>query len=75
MSNPATTQTARLPLSRRETQVVELASRGLTNGQIANELTVTSYVVKFHLASVYRKLGVANRTGAAVAYLNLKGKD
>lgn len=75
MSDPASTQTAVLPLSRRETQVVELASRGLTNGQIANELIVTSYVVKFHLASVYRKLGVANRTGAAVAYLNMKSKD
>jgi DNA-binding CsgD family transcriptional regulator len=29
--------------------------------------------VKFHLASIYRKLGVANRTEAAVLYLSSNG--
>jgi DNA-binding NarL/FixJ family response regulator len=56
-------------LSRRELQVLAMASRGLTNGQMAGELELTVHAVKFHLAAVYRKLGVANRTEAAVAYL------
>ena len=55
-------------LSVRERQVLELASRGLTNEQVAERLAVTGHAIKFHLASIYRKLGVANRTEAAVAY-------
>lgn len=56
-------------LSPRETEVVQMAVLGLTNGEIARRLRVTPHAVKFHLSSVYRKLGVANRTEAAVAYL------
>jgi len=56
-------------LSVREREVLELASRGLTNEQVAQRLDVTAHAVKFHLASIYRKLGVANRTEAAGAYL------
>jgi DNA-binding CsgD family transcriptional regulator len=46
-----------------------MASLGLTNWQIASRLQVTVHAVKFHLAGIYRKLGVTNRTEAAVAYL------
>jgi DNA-binding CsgD family transcriptional regulator len=56
-------------LSPRELQVLEMASLGLTNWQIAGRLQVTVHAVKFHLAAIYRKLGVTNRTEAAVAYL------
>jgi DNA-binding CsgD family transcriptional regulator len=56
-------------LSRREREVLEMTALGLTNGQIAGRLGVTVHAVKFHLASIYRKLGVANRTEAAVVYL------
>ena len=62
-------------LSAREIQVIEMATLGLTNAQIAQRLTVSSYAIKFHLSSVYRKLGVANRTEAAVAYLNLQHQE
>lgn len=54
------------PLSNRELEVLEMTSRGLTNAQIADSLCVTVHAVKFHLGSVYRKLGVANRTEASV---------
>jgi DNA-binding CsgD family transcriptional regulator len=37
--------------------------------EIADALKVTVHAVKFHLASIYRKLGVGNRTEAAVLYL------
>jgi DNA-binding CsgD family transcriptional regulator len=56
-------------LSGRELEVLGLAARGLTNGQIAARLEVTVHAVKFHLASIYRKLGVTNRTEAAVVYM------
>jgi DNA-binding CsgD family transcriptional regulator len=56
-------------LSRRELEVVQMAAEGLTNTQIARRLDVTVHAVKFHLASIYRKLGVGNRTEAAVTYL------
>jgi len=57
-------------LSARETEVLAMTADGLTNTQIAERLGVTVHAVKFHLASVYRKLGVQNRTKAAVAYLS-----
>jgi DNA-binding NarL/FixJ family response regulator len=56
-------------LTRRETEVLETAAVGLTNVQIASQLQVTVHAVKFHLAAVYRKLGVRNRTEAAAVYL------
>lgn len=56
-------------LSAREREVLEMTSRGLTNSEISVHLNVTVHAVKFHLASIYRKLGLANRTEAAVFYL------
>jgi DNA-binding NarL/FixJ family response regulator len=53
-------------LSPREVEVIEMAALGLTNQQVAARLNVTVHAVKFHLAAIYRKLGVANRTEAAV---------
>lgn len=55
-------------LSPREAEVLEMATHGLTNTQIASDLGVSVHAVKFHLASVYRKLGVSNRTEAAVLF-------
>jgi len=52
-----------------------MTSHGFTNTQIAGQLDVTVHAVKFHLGSIYKKLGVANRTEAAVAYLQGKGQE
>jgi DNA-binding NarL/FixJ family response regulator len=41
---------------------------GMTNPQIASRLELSVHAIKFHLASIYRKLGAANRTEAAVAW-------
>ena len=57
-------------LSQRELEVLEIATLGLTNSQIAKRLGVTVHTVKFHLASIYRKLGAANRTDAIVRSLS-----
>ena len=58
-----------LALSPREKDVIEMASEGLTNAEIARRLGVTEHAVKFHLAALYRKLGAVNRTEAATMYV------
>lgn len=52
-------------LTQRETQAVRALARGLSNKEIADELSLTVPTVKSHLTSLYRKLGVSNRTEAA----------
>jgi predicted ATPase/DNA-binding CsgD family transcriptional regulator len=49
-----------------ERQVVELASQGLSNPDIASELFVSRNTVKTYLSRAYAKLGVANRTELAL---------
>lgn len=62
-------------LTRREREVMDQAAHGHTNSQIAEELHVSTHVVKFHLASVYRKLGVANRTEATAWYVTALARE
>jgi DNA-binding NarL/FixJ family response regulator len=52
-------------LSERERQVLLLLSTGATNREIATTMNVGTETVKKHAASLYRKLGVRNRTEAA----------
>jgi len=52
------------PLTPREIEVLEWVSRGLPSKMIAHELAVSESTVKFHLSSIYAKLGVASRTEA-----------
>ena len=52
------------PLTLRETQVLELVADGLSNKAIAGVLGVSDETVKFHLASIFGKLGASNRTDA-----------
>jgi DNA-binding NarL/FixJ family response regulator len=59
------------PLTVRETEVLRLLARGLTNGQIADALVVSPGTVKNHVGHIIAKLGVADRTQAAVRALEL----
>ena len=52
-------------LSPVERRVVELASQGLSNPDIARELFISRNTVKVYLSRAYAKLGVANRTELA----------
>ncbi|MEV6875988.1 LuxR C-terminal-related transcriptional regulator [Amycolatopsis sp. NPDC051128] len=52
-------------LSEAELRVAELAAEGRTNRQIAGMLYITVSTVEQHLTRVYRKLGVAGRSGLA----------
>jgi len=51
------------PLTPQEHQVAGLASRGLTNQQIGDQLLISPRTVGAHLQSIYRKLDVASRGG------------
>ena len=57
-------------LSRRELEVIAWLARGLTNKQIAQELSITPVTVKHHLTHVFCKLGVENRLELAVLAVN-----
>lgn len=53
-------------LTRREVEILRLVAEGRTNREVAQLAWVTEQTVKFHLASIYRKLGVHSRAEAAV---------
>ncbi len=55
-----------LTLSPREIEVLVLVRRGLVNKQIARRLGITDRTVKSHLTSVFHRIGVQDRTQAAV---------
>ena len=52
-------------LTQREREILRLVAEGGTNGDIAKNLWVTEQTVKFHLANIFRKLDVRNRTQAS----------
>ncbi len=54
-------------LTARETQVLQLTAQGLPNKQIALALGISEHTIKFHLSSLYAKLGVTSRTEAVRA--------
>jgi pimeloyl-ACP methyl ester carboxylesterase/DNA-binding CsgD family transcriptional regulator len=49
-------------LTRRETQIANLLSRGLSNSEIAERLFISEKTVRNHLTHIYRKLEVRSRT-------------
>jgi DNA-binding NarL/FixJ family response regulator len=51
-------------LTEREGEVLQLLAQGLANKQIALSLEISEHTVKFHVSSIYAKLGVTNRTEA-----------
>ena len=68
---PPEAPAARETLSARETEVLILAGRGLTNAQIGRELFVSEATVKTHLLRAYAKLGVSGRTAAVTRAMEL----
>jgi DNA-binding NarL/FixJ family response regulator len=53
-----------LGLTRREQQLVQMISRGLTNKEIASQLNLSEQTVKNHIHRMLRKLGATDRLGA-----------
>ncbi|GAA4193872.1 response regulator transcription factor [Streptosporangium oxazolinicum] len=57
-------------LSPRETEVLSLVARGLTNAEIGRTLFISETTVKTHLLRVFGKLGVSDRTAAVTTALD-----
>ena len=53
-------------LTQRENDILALLSEGRSNREIAGALFLSEKTVKAHLAAIFRKLGVTNRTQAAM---------
>jgi DNA-binding NarL/FixJ family response regulator len=53
-------------LSARESEVLQLVARGLPNKRIARELQISEKTVKAHLTQVFQRIGVTDRTQAAL---------
>jgi NarL family two-component system response regulator LiaR len=53
-------------LTERETEVLRLIGQGLSNKEIARELSIGEKTVKTHVSSILSKLGVLSRTQAAL---------
>lgn len=58
-------------LTARELHVLGLVADGLPNREIAHALDISEHTVKFHLASIFGKLGVSTRTEAVHRGLRL----
>lgn len=56
-------------LTQREHQVLGLLSNGYPDKEIAERLGISIYTVHEHVRNIFEKLGVHNRTGAVVKYL------
>jgi DNA-binding NarL/FixJ family response regulator len=54
-------------LTQRETDIMSLLAEGKSNREISRSLFLSEKTVKAHLAAIFRKLGVTNRTQAAMA--------
>lgn len=55
-------------LTEREREVLELASAGLSNKHIGLKLDLHEKTIKHHMTQIFTKLGVSNRTEAAMAF-------
>jgi DNA-binding NarL/FixJ family response regulator len=66
MPHPSSlTRSADYGLTQREREILTLLVSGRNNGEIASVLTISLSTVKFHVSSIFGKLGVTNRVEAA----------
>ena len=66
------TDSSKNTLSRREIEVLELASQGQANKEIARKLFITEATVKSHFVHIFSKLGVVDRTEAVTKAIKEK---
>ena len=56
----------------REIEVLELLFKGLNNREISDKLFISNHTTKVHVASIYKKLNVANRVQAVIKVMQLE---
>jgi DNA-binding CsgD family transcriptional regulator len=61
-----------VPLTPRETEVMNMIAAGLSNREVANTLFVSEATVKVHVRHAYEKLGVRRRPEAITKWLTLR---
>jgi len=66
---PPKSQPAKVSLSPREAQILELLALGLSNADIAQRLFLSEGTVRNYMSALFSKLGVSDRTQAVVAAL------
>jgi DNA-binding NarL/FixJ family response regulator len=66
LATPRLTADVEVPLTQRESEVLKQLAYGLTNKEIANTLHISYETVKEHVQHILRKIGVSDRTQAAV---------
>ncbi len=54
------------PLNRRELEVLKLTAKGMSNKEIAQELTISTRTVQSHLVNIFTKLNINSRTEAVL---------
>jgi len=68
-TNASQAQPTHYNFSERETQILQLLSQGLSNADIAQQLYLTEGTVRNYTSEIFKKLGVNDRTQAAVVAL------
>ena len=66
LATPRLTADVEVPLTQRESEVLRQLALGLTNKEIAQVLSISYETVKEHVQHILRKVGVSDRTQAAV---------
>ena len=66
LATPRVAADIEVPLTQRENEVLRQLALGLTNKEIADALTISYETVKEHVQHILRKIGVTDRTQAAV---------
>lgn len=66
LATPRLSQDIEVPLTQRESEVLRQMALGLTNKEIAKMLGISYETVKEHVQHILRKVGVTDRTQAAV---------
>ena len=66
LSTPRAAMELEVPLTKRESEVLKQLALGLSNKEIAQSLSISYETVKEHVQHILRKVGVSDRTQAAV---------
>jgi DNA-binding NarL/FixJ family response regulator len=73
MGVPASMQVKSVTLSKREEEIARLVASGLSNCEVAQELSLSRHTVKNHLFRAYEKLGTSTRIELVLYILSIAG--